>query len=117
MYRQDSLDTQHLLHYSVNKIVEYWSSINHQSANSTRIPRLLGWNPPPPNWIKINTDGFVMGDPGPAGYGGLLRESQGQWTMGFIKNIGDTTALANELWAIRDDLIYCCQSQTPKSYY
>ncbi|GLT93612.1 hypothetical protein SLE2022_113960 [Rubroshorea leprosula] len=114
MYRQDSLNTQHLLHCSVNKIVEFWSSINHLSANSTRIPRLFSWTPPPPNWIKINTDGSVMGNPGPAGCGGILRDSQGQWIMGFIRNIGDTTVLAAELWAIRDGLSIAVNLQLQK---
>lgn len=104
MYRHDSLDTQHMLHCIVNRVVKFWSSINHHSTNPTRTPHLLSWTPLPLNWIKINTDGSIMGNLGPAGCGGLLRDSQGQWIIGFIRNIGDTTALAVELWAIRHGL-------------
>ncbi|GKV43678.1 hypothetical protein SLEP1_g50939 [Rubroshorea leprosula] len=38
------------------------------------------------------------------GCGGLIRDSQGQWVVGFMRNIGHTTSLAAELWVIRDGL-------------
>ncbi|GLT72258.1 hypothetical protein SLA2020_442090 [Shorea laevis] len=43
-------------------------------------------------------------NPGNASCGGILRDSQGRWVVGFLRNIGYTTALAAELWAIKDGL-------------
>ncbi|GLU03917.1 hypothetical protein SLE2022_210880 [Rubroshorea leprosula] len=49
-------------------------------------------------------DGSVVGNSGLGSCGGLLLDSRGQWVRGYTRNIGFTTALAVELWAIRDGL-------------
>ncbi|GLU09907.1 hypothetical protein SLE2022_267420 [Rubroshorea leprosula] len=65
---------------------------------------MTGWDPPPLNWLKLNTNGSVTSNPNNAGCGGLFRDNQGHWIMGFIRNIGYTTTLTTELYAIRDGL-------------
>ncbi|GKV35598.1 hypothetical protein SLEP1_g43845 [Rubroshorea leprosula] len=65
---------------------------------------MVAWDPPPPDWLKLNTDGSAAGNPGTAGFRGLFRDSQGRSIIGFMRNGGHTTALAAELYAIRDGL-------------
>ena len=55
-------------------------------------------------WSKLNTDASVSSNPHFAGGGGLLRNSNGDWTRGFSHSIVSTSILA-ELWALRDGLI------------
>ena len=37
---------------------------------------------PPLNWVKLNSDGPSLGNPGQAGGGGLIRDSNGVWIRG-----------------------------------
>ncbi|GKV06468.1 hypothetical protein SLEP1_g18364 [Rubroshorea leprosula] len=64
----------------------------------------VGWVPPSSGFVKLNSDGSALGNPGMAGAGGLLRDHLGRWIIGFSRNIGWTTSIAAELWAIRDGL-------------
>ncbi|KAL3533888.1 hypothetical protein ACH5RR_007409 [Cinchona calisaya] len=72
----------------------------------TRVPihnkeeMLLGWEFPRQAWVKLNVDGSAIGCPGSTGGGGLLRNDQGLWIFGFAVNIGKSTSLVAELWAI-----------------
>ncbi|XP_028112975.1 uncharacterized protein LOC114311106 [Camellia sinensis] len=50
--------------------------------------------------LKLNTDGCSKGDPGQAGYGGLLRDDTGIWIWGYYGNLGHCTCLEAEIWAI-----------------
>ncbi|PKI40487.1 hypothetical protein CRG98_039123 [Punica granatum] len=55
----------------------------------------------PSGWIKVNTNGAAKGKPGMAGAGGLIRDDFGRWLGGFSQNIGITTSIAAELWAVK----------------
>lgn len=55
---------------------------------------------PAPNSFKLNTDGSFLGNPGNAGYGGLIRDLLGQWIMGYSGSCGIATCLLVELMAI-----------------
>jgi len=57
--------------------------------------------------VKLNTDGSSMGNPGLVGGGGLIRDENGDWIVGFARNIGITTSFQAELWAIRDGFSLC----------
>ena len=39
--------------------------------------------------------------------GGLIRVENGDWIVGFARNIGITTSFQAELWAIHDGLSLC----------
>ena len=64
----------------------------------------VAWKRPPLGWTTLNTDGLAMGNPGKAGCGGLLRNSEGSWIKGFARGVGCTTSCVAELWALRDGL-------------
>lgn len=50
--------------------------------------------------LKLNTDGCSKGDPGQAGYRGLLRDETDTWIWGYYGNLGHCTCLEAEIWAI-----------------
>uniref|UniRef100_A0A5B7A378 Putative LINE-type retrotransposon LIb DNA n=1 Tax=Davidia involucrata TaxID=16924 RepID=A0A5B7A378_DAVIN len=53
---------------------------------------------------KLNTDGSAEGNPGKAGFGGIIRNDSGQWRKGYFGKIGICSSLMAELWAIREGL-------------
>ncbi|KAF7810850.1 cell division cycle protein 48-like protein [Senna tora] len=57
-------------------------------------------NMPNHEWVKINTDGAVCRASRLAGCGGIFRDDQGSWKLGFIAKIGTSTVLGEELWGI-----------------
>ena len=58
--------------------------------------------------MKLNTDGSANGTSGLAGCGGVIRNDEGQWIVGFSKCIGITNSFAAELWGLREGFILCC---------
>ena len=67
------------------------------------------WKKPPVEWCKLNTDGTSLGNPGKAGGGGIIRDSEGRWVKGFARSIGFTASIIVELWALRDGLLLADQ--------
>ena len=59
--------------------------------------------------MKLNTDGSSLGNPGLAGAGGLIRDGNRSWVVGFARKIGVASSLLAELWALRDELLLCLQ--------
>ena len=53
----------------------------------------------------MNTYGSSLGNPGLAGGGGLIRDEEGAWDVGFARNIGISSSFIAELWALRDRLL------------
>ena len=47
---------------------------------------LVMWKPPSTSWLKVNTDGLVVG--GYAACGGLFRDSSGTFCGAFLCNVG-----------------------------
>ena len=56
----------------------------------------------------------VLGNPGLAGGGGVVRDWTGRWIVGFTRKISITTSLLAELWAIRDGLMLCIERNFSK---
>lgn len=52
-----------------------------------------------------NVDGSSLGNPGRAGFGGLLRNLDGAWLLGFAGTIGVSTSLHAELCALYHGLL------------
>ena len=65
----------------------------------------MGWSLPEQGWITLNIDGGYK-EVSMAGRGGLLRDHDGRWITGFSFKLGACTALAVELWAILQCLIF-----------
>ena len=56
----------------------------------------------------MNTDGACSELHGLAGCGGVVRNEDGQWVVGFSKRIGITSSFAAELWGPHEGLKLCC---------
>ncbi|KAK8717725.1 hypothetical protein V6N13_044983 [Hibiscus sabdariffa] len=46
------------------------------------------WQSPPADWVKLNTDGARHGESGHASYGGIIRDTEKAWILGYTKFIG-----------------------------
>ena len=71
--------------------------------------RKINWEKPNMDWVKLNTDGSVDVASGTAEGGGLIRDDQGNWIMGFTRKIGKANNFLVETWALRDGLLLCNQ--------
>jgi len=69
----------------------------------------IAWQPPLPKSVKLNTDGAARGNPGLAGAGGVIRNSAGQWLVGFAAHLGVCSNVAAELHALRLGLLLAWQ--------
>lgn len=49
------------------------------------------WSFPPNGWVKANFDGAAKGNPGAAGYGGVIRESFGNFLGTMATPLGSQT--------------------------
>ncbi|KAK9043141.1 hypothetical protein V6N11_071490 [Hibiscus sabdariffa] len=58
------------------------------------------WSRPPFGWIFLNVDGAVSPSTSMGSAGGLVRDTDGRWLLGFNKFLGTTSPLCKELWAI-----------------
>ena len=45
------------------------------------------------------------------GGGGVVRDDQGNWVIGFARKIGLVNSFLAELWSLRDGLFLCVQAQ------
>lgn len=67
-------------------------------------PHEVVWLPPADGSIKVNVDGSSFGNPGQAGYGGLVRNNLGEWICGFYGSCGVADNLIAEIYAIMHGL-------------
>ena len=83
-----------------HRALEYFHSVGKLLGIKCKIVKQVRWEKPCSGWLKLNTDGASMGNPGLAGGGGLLRDEDGSWIGGFARKIGISSSFTTELWAI-----------------
>jgi len=62
------------------------------------------WQPPPHGFSKFNIDGASKGNPGDAGYGGVIRDEEGNIEVIFHSDLGRETKNMAEFIAIEQGL-------------
>lgn len=62
--------------------------------------RLTRWFSPSPGNLKLNTDGSWFETRGKAGFGGLFRNDQGEWKLGYYGKMAARSSLETEIWSI-----------------
>ena len=82
------------------QVYEYWFCILDHVRPRSGSTIAISWVKPPLNWVKLNTDGFAMGNPRLAGGGGLIRDCNKNQVSGFARAIGFTISIAAELWVV-----------------
>jgi len=75
--------------------VSHLSPIASQASRKAVSPS--HWSPPTLNTFKLNFDGAAKGNPGPAGFGGAIRNDKGDIQRIFFGSIGHDTNNAAEL--------------------
>lgn len=58
------------------------------------------WNPPPPTWIKCNTDGASSGNPGTSSCGGVFRNVEADCIGCFSEPLGVSTSFIAEMHGV-----------------
>ena len=91
------------------QVGEYFYCVSGLGEDRSKVSKDVRWMKLAAGWLKLNTDGFVMGASGLAGSGGLVRDSNGQWIIGFAKPISAASRIAVELFALREGLALCVE--------
>jgi ribonuclease HI len=73
-------------------------------APKTHIPSPSTWTPPSTGYVKVNFDGASKGNPGPAGYGAVIRDSTGKLLTMVAGHLGETTNNVAELTGLLQGL-------------
>lgn len=93
-------------HLTFNQITRHALEFTYLTTRYTK-PKLLHpikWIPPTPNYYKLNTDGVVITPTHQAGIGGVIRDSHGNWIVGFAGNSDHANILQTELQALFQEL-------------
>src|SRR4051812_10993501 len=62
--------------------------------------RLIVWRKPDPPFVNLNIDGASKSNHGEAGIGGLFRDSNGQFILGFASYLGNASSMLTESKAL-----------------
>ncbi|CAN1759813.1 Putative ribonuclease H protein At1g65750 [Linum perenne] len=62
-----------------------------------RMPTDIAWDPGPPGWVTLNTDGSADSDRHRATAGGLLRDDLGKCLLAFTMNLGNCSITRAEM--------------------
>ncbi|XVE82081.1 hypothetical protein DITRI_Ditri15bG0118000 [Diplodiscus trichospermus] len=73
-------------------------------SKQDRIRRVCSWVQPPSGVMKFNVDGSMVGKPGPAGIGGVLKDDKGNQKIVFSKSVGVTNSNEAEMLAVKHSL-------------
>ncbi|KAK3206879.1 hypothetical protein Dsin_020925 [Dipteronia sinensis] len=73
--------------------------------------KLKDWIPHDLNTLKFNVDGSARGSPGPAGMGGVLRDSNGKVLFLFSSYVGNQDAGTAEIMAIHRPCDLCYNNE------
>ncbi|XP_043700213.1 transcription factor RHD6-like [Telopea speciosissima] len=68
------------------------------------------WCKPDPNWIRLNIDGSLLGNPGRAGAGGVFPNHQAQVVFSYGKYLGISYSFEAEIEALMDGLFVVRES-------
>lgn len=87
------------------RAMEYTHCACNHTAAKKLILKSIWWEKPNTGWMKLNMDGSSIGNLGMAGGGGVIRDEEGNWVIGYARKIGSANSFQAELWALRDVLL------------
>ncbi|KAF7844979.1 putative ribonuclease H protein At1g65750 family [Senna tora] len=68
--------------------------------HSSHVQRFICWEKPSNGWVKFNVDAAHRESLNLTACGGIARDSDGRFLIGFMRNLGDGSVLNAELWSI-----------------
>ncbi|XP_055814183.1 uncharacterized protein LOC129883575 [Solanum dulcamara] len=68
------------------------------------------WNKPPPNFVKLNTYGSAINNPGRIGAGGILRDHKGELIYAYATPLGEGSNNQAEVQAAVLRITWCIQN-------
>ena len=100
IFNHQSRSQHSLLHSAVQAATKFHflAGVVHQTPRL--IPQIIRWHTPPSPFLKLNTNGSALGNPGLADAGGVLRDHWGQWISGYSLHVGLATNNLAELAAV-----------------
>ena len=66
----------------------FWQCKGVPGPTHVRIQKLIAWEAPHVDSVKINVDGAATANPRMLTARGLCRDNQGQWIIGFMLKLG-----------------------------
>ncbi|CAN1840954.1 Putative ribonuclease H protein At1g65750 [Linum perenne] len=72
--------------------------------SSLHVPTAIAWVPGDEGFVNLNTDGSVRTNSGKAAAGGLIRNSQGNWSTAFTVNLGVCSITRAEIRGVIEGL-------------
>ncbi|KAL0006019.1 hypothetical protein SO802_013580 [Lithocarpus litseifolius] len=103
LFKKGVIDT--MIHIKcIKESAEFFSIGAKVRCNKMKKVIRVAWEKPPLGWMKLNSDGSALGNPGKAGGGGLIRDHQGNWVRGYARAHGNSNSSLAELWALCDGL-------------
>ena len=101
----DQSRSQHsLIYFFVQAAMEFYFLTGTARQTQVRLPQIIRWHASPNLYIKINTDGSALGNPGIVGARGILRDHLGHWISGFSLHVGLAMNNMAELVVVRQGL-------------
>ena len=104
VFKTSSLDTK-VTEKCIQSVANFFAIVTWIKLLVSKSIILTAWRKPPKGWAKLNTDGSALGNLGKARGGGLIRDHNGDWIIGFSRSLGSTNSFIAKLWALRDSLI------------
>nr|GLL46072.1 uncharacterized protein LOC107462117 [Ipomoea trifida] len=87
--------------WQVAESVRAFEKISQPASNThNKVQRLIRWTKPPDGWTKMNIDGSRDTLTGHASCGGLLRDVNGNWLLGFKAKVGHCSIEEAKAWSI-----------------
>lgn len=83
--------------FSVDELQRKWKEI--AELVPMRKASNVCWIPPPHDFVKLNFDGSSLGNPGPSGIGGVIRDEQGNLLAMYSGPVGVGDSLRAEILA------------------
>jgi ribonuclease HI len=96
--------------FSLLKSCEAAFSSPPTTSNNSATPRSVAWSRPVEGSVCLNVDGSLLVSTNTAGYGGLLRDNNGVFLLGFYGAATAPSILFAELMAILHGLQICWES-------
>ena len=79
---------------------EFFFFANNALVTKRMIMKSIRWEKLRASWLTLNTNGLAASNSGLAGGGGLVKDENDDWVIGFARKIRNTSSFLAELWAL-----------------